>query len=54
MGLTNRKNHKKDPEAGDPETEAKRQEEDKKKSMYLQDGTYIKPMSNLYYHRVLR
>lgn len=33
MGLTNRKNHKKDPE---------------------EDGTYIKPMSNLYYHRVLR
>ncbi|KIR28159.1 plasma-membrane proton-efflux P-type ATPase [Cryptococcus deuterogattii 99/473] len=31
MGLTHRKNHKKDPEAGDAETEAKRQEEDKKK-----------------------
>lgn len=36
MGLTHRKNHKKDPEAGDAETEAERQEEDRKKSMYLQ------------------
>lgn len=54
MGLKNRKNHKKDPEAGDAETEAKRQEEDKKKSMYLHDGTYIKFMTNLDYYRVLR
>lgn len=36
MGLMHRKNHKKDPEAGEADTEAKRQEEDKKKSMYLQ------------------
>ncbi|ODN73166.1 plasma-membrane proton-efflux P-type ATPase [Cryptococcus amylolentus CBS 6039] len=31
MGLTNRKNKKKDPEAGDPDAEAKKQEEDTKK-----------------------